>query len=123
MARTARPKDFSDIQELAEELIAVIEDITLQYSQIPNVTDELSVCRQYAEIISNKAPRIQRLTTMVDRMPVMITPDGSVAELSEDEARRIIMQYPPRRVSVLEMLKHWKFVDGKWIEEAHDDER
>lgn len=119
MPRPPKPKEFSDLVDLAQEIISAVEDLKLQYSFNQNVQDELQICADYANIIARKAPRIQRLAKLEDRMPVVIEADGSVRELTSDETLRLIMDY--KTGNAIDIMKHWTVIDGKWVERPKDD--
>lgn len=119
MPRPPRPKEFSDLVDLAQEIISATEDLKLQYSFNQNVQDELQACADYANIIARKAPRIQRLAKLEDRMPVVIEADGTVRELSSDETLRLIMNY--KTGNAIDIMRHWTVVDGEWVERPKND--
>ena len=109
---------YERASKLSDELYSVIDQL-LTATATTHIAEELKVVKDYSEIIKAKIPRIRKLNNIKAKAYVVIDPvTGDTREASTDEARRIIMGYPQKGDSIVNVI----YKINRIISERHGEE-
>lgn len=91
-----RPKKRAtqEALELCEDLVSALQSVKVNLSNNPTVQSEIDSLINYAKIINNKLPKVERLSQAIGKDFAVLNPEtGEIRRLSFDEGYRQIMGY------------------------------